>query len=438
METLFNRISLEEQLKLAAKVFQHAKTKSAFYKEKFENIEDVESYSDWLKIPFLTRGEVYENSYPKSKKMLTVPIESMIVVSTGGSSGIARYSVLTYNEWDLFAEYQSKAMKLLGVGKRDIVANMFVSGYLWPSFIGGYEVIKRTGAVCLPIGAIPKEHMDRVLEYFELFKPTVLLTLPTVITILTEECKKRKITLESFRLLQFTSEPLPQNTEEYIKSVFVNASIRSASYTSADCGIIGYQCNSCGINEYHIPTDFQLVEIYNFEENRPCEPGEEGEIVVTNLHRFSMPMIRYRLGDVGYIKQKRCSCGDENPLLVLKGRAGDDFKIGGAYVSMEDVEAAISPYFGKEGVTPTYQLVLSLADDGRMNFILRIESSNPPKSKALEEEILESVKQHVDMVNLAVKEKYFSTFAVEFVPTGTLARSPVSGKVKRLIDKRTN
>ena len=44
-------------------------------------------------------------------------------------------------------------MRLLGVVPSDRVANLFVAGHLWPSFIGVHDVVRYLGAVHLPISA---------------------------------------------------------------------------------------------------------------------------------------------------------------------------------------------------------------------------------------------------------------------------------------------
>src|SRR5262249_33994663 len=53
----------------------------------------------------------------------------------------------------------------------------------------------------------------------------------------------------------------------------------------------------------------------------PCEPGELGEVLLTDLHNYGMPLIRYKLGDVASWKGKDCPCGRGLPLLsVVEGR----------------------------------------------------------------------------------------------------------------------
>jgi len=57
---------------------------------------------------------------------------------------------------------------------------------------------------------------------------------------------------------------------------------------------------------------------------KPCGPGEEGHILVTNLHSYAMPFIRYDMEDIGTLAGEPCSCGRGLPLLEsLEGRVND-------------------------------------------------------------------------------------------------------------------
>jgi phenylacetate-CoA ligase len=59
-------------------------------------------------------------------------------------------------------------------------------------------------------------------------------------------------------------------------------------------------------------------------DGRPAAPGEEGDIVVTDLLNRGMPLIRYRVGDVGVLSGKPCSCGRSLPILeTVTGRSAD-------------------------------------------------------------------------------------------------------------------
>jgi phenylacetate-CoA ligase len=57
---------------------------------------------------------------------------------------------------------------------------------------------------------------------------------------------------------------------------------------------------------------------------KPVPPGNEGEIVITNLHSYAMPFIRYRQADVGVMAGVPSRCGRGLPLMkIVAGRLGD-------------------------------------------------------------------------------------------------------------------
>jgi phenylacetate-CoA ligase len=91
-------------------------------------------------------------------------------------------------------------------------------------------------------------------------------------------------------------------------------------YAARECGNIAWECDEH--NGYHINIDSVVVEF--IKNNNPVNPGERGDVVITNLHSYAMPFIRYRLGDVGVPSEDICSCGLELPLMrIIEGRDED-------------------------------------------------------------------------------------------------------------------
>jgi phenylacetate-CoA ligase len=72
----------------------------------------------------------------------------------------------------------------------------------------------------------------------------------------------------------------------------------------------------------HINADNVYVEI--LRDGRPARPGEAGSVVVTDLSNRAMPLLRYQVGDVAALDDRRCRCGRGLPLLQrLEGREAD-------------------------------------------------------------------------------------------------------------------
>lgn len=68
---------------------------------------------------------------------------------------------------------------------------------------------------------------------------------------------------------------------------------------------------SCGRPDtHHVMDESYIVEIV--VEGRPAMPGEVGEVLITDLNNFSVPLIRYRIGDLATaVEQAPCPCGRE-------------------------------------------------------------------------------------------------------------------------------
>ncbi len=117
-------------------------------------------------------------------------------------------------------------------------------------------------------------------------------------------------------------------------------------YGSREAGPMASECDHHEGLHVAVPTHY--VEILRAD-GRRASPGEIGEIVVTCLTMWAMPLIRYRIGDLGAWAEKPCSCGRSWPLLrEVTGRVCDNFALPGggtvfgAFFTM--------PFFGMDWV----------------------------------------------------------------------------------------
>lgn len=93
-------------------------------------------------------------------------------------------------------------------------------------------------------------------------------------------------------------------------------------YATEEAGILAWQAPDA--DGYWIDEDLVLLETIDPDTGRPTARGEPGEIVVTNLYMRSMPIIRYRTGDLGVIEDEPRGASRGLPLLrELRGRKTD-------------------------------------------------------------------------------------------------------------------
>jgi phenylacetate-CoA ligase len=85
-----------------------------------------------------------------------------------------------------------------------------------------------------------------------------------------------------------------------------------SNYSAYEAYAIACECEAH--EGLHVAAEDVIVEIVD-DEGVPVREGVEGRIVITNLHNYGMPFIRYDLGDSGMVLTGRCACGRSLPRL---------------------------------------------------------------------------------------------------------------------------
>ena len=90
-------------------------------------------------------------------------------------------------------------------------------------------------------------------------------------------------------------------------------------YSCEEAGYLALQCPEVP-EHYHVQAENVLIEVLDGD-GAPCPPGASGEVVLTTLHNFAMPLIRYAIGDFAEVGAS-CPCGRGLPVLRrIHGRA---------------------------------------------------------------------------------------------------------------------
>lgn len=84
------------------------------------------------------------------------------------------------------------------------------------------------------------------------------------------------------------------------------------TYSSMEAGVLALQCP--GHAHYLVQSEGVYLEVVD-EGGRPCRPGEVGRVLVTVLHNFAFPLIRYEIGDYAEVAGP-CPTGRGLPALA--------------------------------------------------------------------------------------------------------------------------
>jgi phenylacetate-CoA ligase len=181
------------------------------------------------------------------------------------------------------------------------------------------EVLRRGwGPASSAVGAKGKLAMiplatdvSRQARWLVTHDPAYLLSYPSNLLALTEEFQARGLALPRLRQLRTVGETLtPQITERL--QAFWQVPVVDL-YSTEEAGLIALRCPS-GSGLYHVPGESVKVEVLG-DDGHQCAPGSVGRVVVTSLHNFAMPLVRYDLGDYAEVGPP-CPCGRGLPTLA--------------------------------------------------------------------------------------------------------------------------
>jgi phenylacetate-CoA ligase len=160
-----------------------------------------------------------------------------------------------------------------------------------------------------------EQFADKLLN----FRPYVVEGYVSSIFTLARICLDRGIELPQVGAVQTTSETLLPHQRVVIEEAFGGKVYNQ--YGHGECAVFVTECEH---GTLHVNEEYGLVEILDGED--PAPAGTPGEIVVTGLNNWTMPLIRYRTGDIGVAspRDEMCECGRGlSALRSIEGRVLD-------------------------------------------------------------------------------------------------------------------
>jgi len=296
--------------------------------------------STLLDLPFTTKAELSEDqaAHPPFGTNLTYPIERYARLhQTSGTTGQPLRLLDTAESWDWWRECWQSVYRAAGVTAEDRIFFAFSFGPFigfWSAFAGA----ERLGALCLTGGAMTTTERVAAIMATE---ATVLLSTPTYALRLAEAAREEGIDLarSALRVSIHAGEPgasIPGTRERIEKALGVEA----FDHTGAtEVGAHGFSCSAR--DGVHINESEFIVEILDGSGNARDEGT--GELVLTNLGRWGMPVIRYRTGDRVTAVRGTCACGRTLVKLAggIAGRVDDMITVRGVNVFPSAIEAIV-------------------------------------------------------------------------------------------------
>ena len=274
----------------------------------------VQSFDDFARIPVLTKDILRERLADLQPR---TPLRGVQRLSTGGSTG-APVTVFVDRERSAFTDAaRLRAHRWFGadMGAREVV--------LWgsPIELGRQDRLRSLrdwflNSRLLSAFDLGEPALARYAAVVRAYRPRKLYGYASALALLAGYLDRTGglPVADAPRAVFTTAEPLYDFQRAAITAVF--HSPVAAEYGCRDGGLVALECPAGGL---HIAAEGMHVEVL------PAAPGEtSGELVLTNLESYALPIIRYRTGDIGALETAPCACGRGLPRLArVEGRRTD-------------------------------------------------------------------------------------------------------------------
>ncbi|MBW1881664.1 MAG: phenylacetate--CoA ligase family protein [Deltaproteobacteria bacterium] len=309
------------QLTQLAELLRHARATAPFWAKRLEDRDfDLRAPLTWdrfERLPLLTRRDLQDHEGDLRCRRVPDGHGPVFSTSTSGSTG---QPVTVHKTEVANVFWRAITLREHLWHQRDLGAKLAMIRYVrdanaarpprgarqdgWgPSTDWAY----RTGPASL---LAIRSDVKAQAKWLQRENPTYLLSYPSNLLLLARHFQRGdKPVPPSLRQIRTMSETLTPDTRRFCEEVFGVPIVDI--YSTQEVGYVALQCpDHLG---YHVQSETVIVEVLD-DDGRPCRPGTVGRVVVTPLHNYAMPLIRYQVGDFAEVGEP-CPCGRGLPVL---------------------------------------------------------------------------------------------------------------------------
>jgi phenylacetate-CoA ligase len=382
---------------------------------------ELRTAEDVARLPFTTKADL-RDTYPFG--LFAKPLRDVVRLhASSGTTGKPIVVAYTKDDIGVWTSVMVRSFAACGVHEGDIVQNAYGYG-LFTGGLGAHYGAEGLGATVIPISG---GNTDRQIMVMKDFGVTAICCTPSYFLHLIDRAGQLGVDMKALplRVGIFGAEPWTHSMRKHIESVTHVQAFDIYGLSEIIGPGVAIECSQH--DGLHIFEDHFYPEIIDPETGKVLPDGEEGELVLTTLSKWAMPMIRYRTRDITALVPGTCACGRTSRRMRRIGRRSDDMLIiRGVNVYPSQVETALLEV---EGTLPHYQIVLSREHgldqmEVQVEVTTQIFSDRVGALEALSERIIDAIER---VIGLRIK--------VTLVEPQTIGRS--EGKAKRVLDRRS-
>ncbi len=301
-------------------LLRHAAGSVPFYRERLAGIGPRPGQpltpEAWNRIPLLRREDIQQAGTALHSQAVPVSHRPLRKIVTSGSTGKpveVSTTRVTRLIWEVFTLRDTHwhrrdlsgtlaAIRSFPDGKAHYPKGARSSN--WAPVMGS---IYRTGHA---YGLSMTTSAANQAEWMRRCRPNYLIIYPNVLAELIRYCEAEGVSFPELREVCTLSEAVSPELRAACREIL--GVPLTDMYSSQEIGYLALQCPEHA--HYHVQSEGVFLEVLD-EAGRPCVPGETGRVVVTSLHNFATPLIRYEIGDYAEVGTP-CSCGRGLPVIT--------------------------------------------------------------------------------------------------------------------------
>ena len=315
--------------------------KTPFYQKKLAHcgLTDawgIQSLADLEKVPFSTKDDLRQH-FPFG--FLSVEMDQVVRIhSSSGTTGIPTVIYLTGEDLNHWTDLLARSIVATGCSSKDVFQNMMTYG-LFTGGLGLHYGAERVGMTVIPVGG---GNTPRQIRMMKDFKTTVLHVTPSYLLHIHSKLDELETTPEQLSLKRafLGAEPYSENTRMKLEEIFGIDAFNSYGLSEMNGPGVAFEC--VYKQDMHVWEDAYIIEIIDPKTGQRLPDGETGEVVLTNLVRHAMPLLRYRTRDLAYVHPEPCPCGRTHRRLSrIMGRTDDMLIVNGVNVFPSQIEEVV-------------------------------------------------------------------------------------------------
>jgi len=309
----------QELIKLINHAYEHTPYYKRILDERGLHPSDIKNYEDFQLLPICSREDIVGH---KEEMIADNYRDGLMHKGTGGSTGVPMQFALDRNsyEWRTAATQRGYAWAGCEIGQHTL--------FMWGVDVGNPGLVHRVktnlyhrafNRKMFNCFEFTEKEMLNCLEYINRQRPSGIVAFTSTVYNFARFIESRGLECKPVNSVITGAEKLSDNQREVIERA-----LHTRVFNTYGCREFMLIAAECEKHEgLHVTADNLFVEILN--DGKPVNPGERGDIVITDLHNYGMPFIRYRNGDAVIKSDKACSCGRGLPLIAdIDGRRIDE------------------------------------------------------------------------------------------------------------------